>query len=95
MDDNLQIVNDLIDKIIAGDNLAAKETFDSAISAKMQDAIDLKKAEVAQSIYNTTPEPEDVSGEEETEIEFEPETIDTEEQPEPEVTEEPQQDEQE
>ena len=49
--DNAELVNDMINKIVAGDNTTAKEDFESLISAKVSAALEAKKQEVAQSIY--------------------------------------------
>jgi len=64
--DNQELINNIIDKIISGDNAEAKQSIESILSQKMNDAIDVKKQEVAQSIYSqqTT---DDVSSEEEPE----------------------------
>lgn len=51
MDTN-EIINNMIDKIIAGDNLDAKQDFEALISTRLQDALDVKKQEVAASIYS-------------------------------------------
>ena len=51
MDPN-EIINNMIDKIIAGDNVDAKQDFEALISTRLQDALDVKKQEVAASIYS-------------------------------------------
>lgn len=51
MDTN-EIINNMIDKIIAGDNVDAKQDFEALISTRLQDALDVKKQEVAASIYS-------------------------------------------
>lgn len=88
MEPDVQTLQDLIDKIIAGDNLGASDSFNSAISAKVIDALDAKKFELAQSVYST-PEPEDSPVEEPEEASIEEPEV------EPETSGEPQQDEQE
>ena len=49
--DNAEVINNMIDKIIAGDNVSAKEDFDSLISTKVTSALDARKVELAQAIY--------------------------------------------
>ena len=62
--DNNELINKMIDDIIAGNNTEAKETFDSAIAAKMSDALDSKKVELAQSVYSKEKDEDPVSTEE-------------------------------
>lgn len=64
--DTAEIINNMIDKIIQGDNTNAQEDFEALISSKLQTAIDDKKVEVAQSIYGTS----DASIEDEEEVEI-------------------------
>ncbi len=63
------IINKLVDDILNGDNLEAKQTFEDAISIKITDALNQRKTDIAQSIY--TPheevEPEDQEMENENE----------------------------
>jgi hypothetical protein len=64
--DNQELINNIIDKIISGDNADAKQSIESILSQKLNDAIDAKKQEVAQHIY--APQTADnVNDEEETE----------------------------
>ncbi len=42
----------MIDDIIDGNNSDAKNGFESALSTKLTDAIDARKIEIAQSLYN-------------------------------------------
>jgi hypothetical protein len=49
--DNAEQINGMIDKILCGDNTSAKEDFEALIFAKVASAIEVKKQEVAQSIY--------------------------------------------
>ena len=42
----------MIDDIIDGNNTDAKDGFESALSTKLTDAIDARKIEIAQSLYN-------------------------------------------
>lgn len=51
--DTQPTINDLIDKIIAGDNTGAQTDFNALVAAKMQDALDAKKIEIAQSVYGS------------------------------------------
>jgi hypothetical protein len=54
----------MIDDIIDGNNTDAKDGFESALSAKLTDALDAKKIEIAQSIYSKEVQDEFVSSEE-------------------------------
>ena len=51
--DNQELINNIIDKIISGDDAEAKQSIESILSQKLNDAIDTKKQEVASSIYST------------------------------------------
>ena len=42
----------MIDDIIDGNNTDAQDGFESALSTKLTDAIDARKIEIAQSLYN-------------------------------------------
>ncbi len=50
--DIAEIINKMIDDIIDGNNTDAKDGFESALSSKLTDALDAKKIEIAQSLYN-------------------------------------------
>ena len=50
--DTAEIINKMIDDIIDGNNTDAKDGFESALSSKLTDALDAKKIEIAQSLYN-------------------------------------------
>jgi hypothetical protein len=50
--DTTEIINKMIDDIIDGNNTDAKNGFESALSTKLTDAIDARKIEIAQSLYN-------------------------------------------
>ena len=50
--DTKEIIDQFVDDVLDGNNLAAKEAFQNAISIKVSDAIEQKKVEVAQSVYN-------------------------------------------
>lgn len=49
----------MIDDIIDGNNTDAKDGFESALSTKLTDAIDARKIEIAQSLYNQEVEVEE------------------------------------
>jgi len=63
--DTTEIINKMIDDIIDGNNTDAKDGFESALSSKLTDALDAKKIEIAQSLYNQEVEVEE---EEEDEV---------------------------
>lgn len=46
------IVNDLVDSIIMGNNSEAKEKFDSVLSIKLHDALENRKKEYSETIFN-------------------------------------------
>jgi hypothetical protein len=48
--ENIQ-VSSLIDKIIAGDSVSAKEDFDALLANKVTAALEVRKQEIAQSLY--------------------------------------------
>lgn len=58
-----ETINSLIDKILDGENVSAKEDFDSLITQKMNDAMDSKKIEIASSIYGNE-EPDEINDDE-------------------------------
>jgi hypothetical protein len=62
--DTTEIINRMIDDIIDGNNTDAKAGFDSALSSKLTDALDVRKVEIAQSLYNQEEEDEPVPSEE-------------------------------
>jgi len=47
-----EIINQMITHIIDNKNTEANDAFQNLISAKLNDALEAKKIEVAQSIYN-------------------------------------------
>lgn len=49
--DNQETIANMIDKIIDGDNIGAQEDFTSIIATKMTQALDARKQELAQNIY--------------------------------------------
>ena len=54
----------MIDDIIDGNNTDAKAGFESALSSKLTDALDVRKVELAQSIYSKEEDNEPVPSEE-------------------------------
>ena len=62
--DTKEIINQMIDDIIDGNNTDARDSFDAAISNKLTDALDVRKIELAQSIYSKEVQDEPVSSEE-------------------------------
>ncbi len=57
--DTKDIINKMIDDIIDGNNTDAKDSFEAAISNKLTDALDARKVEIAQSLYNQEVEVEE------------------------------------
>ena len=55
----------MIDDIIDGNNTDAKDGFESALSSKLTDALDARKVEIAQSLYNQEVEVEEEEEEDE------------------------------
>jgi hypothetical protein len=62
--DTTEIINRMIDDIIDGNNTDAKDGFESALSSKLSDALDVRKVELAQSIYSKEEDNEPVPSEE-------------------------------
>ena len=56
------ILNKLVDDILDGNNLDAQATFEDAISIKITDALNQRKADIAQSIYSSQPEESEDQG---------------------------------
>lgn len=71
--DKSEIINQMINHIIDNKNTEAGESFNSLISAKLNDALEAKKIEVAQTIYNYQEVDEPTEEEEVEEIEQEAE----------------------
>jgi hypothetical protein len=44
-------INDIIDNVAAGDNLAAKESIENVLSAKAFDALQVRKQEIASALF--------------------------------------------
>ena len=66
--DTKDLVSSMIDKVAAGENTAAQEDFEAALSAKMAAALDAKKVELAQSVYQDKENTEDESEETDPEV---------------------------
>jgi len=62
-----QLIGSLIDDVLDGNATAAKEKFDDAISLKVSDALNQRKVEIANSLYNKEQEEQQEDEEEETE----------------------------
>lgn len=58
------LIGSLIDDVLDGNATAAREKFDSAVSLKVSDALDQRKTEISNSLYNDKEQQEE---EEETE----------------------------
>lgn len=65
--DTKEIIDRFVDDVLDGNNIAAKEAFQNAISIKVSDAIEQKKVEVAQSVYNDEDTSNNTEQEEDTE----------------------------
>ena len=65
------IIDKLVDDILSGDALAAKETFEDAISLKITNALDQKKIELAQQMYSSSTSDEEEIEHSEEEMEDE------------------------
>lgn len=63
------LLHKLVDDILDSNNLDAQQTFEDAISIKLTDALNQRKADIAQSIYS--PQEAEESEEQETENEDE------------------------
>jgi hypothetical protein len=46
------LIGSLIDDVLDGNATAAREKFDDAISLKVSDALDQRKIEISNSLYN-------------------------------------------
>ncbi len=61
-------IQDIINNIAAGENIAAKEGLENALSAKAFDALQGRKQEIASTLYAGQEEqPEEVADDEESE----------------------------
>jgi hypothetical protein len=64
-------IQDIINNISAGDSAAAKEGIENVLSAKAFDALQGRKQEIAATLFGgQEQEPEEVTGNEETEEEI-------------------------
>ena len=61
-----EYIEKLVDQIIDGDNTNARETYSDAMSTKITDALEGRKKEIAQSIYDNDSQEEIEPEEEET-----------------------------
>lgn len=50
--ENKELINNLIDNIVDGKNTDAQEIFNTIVSSKLSDALEVKKREVAMAIYS-------------------------------------------
>lgn len=53
-----EFLKSFVQDIVTGNNVDAKEKFDTLVSSRVSDALDVRKIEVANSIFNDTPEEE-------------------------------------
>jgi hypothetical protein len=60
-----QLIGSLIDDVLDGNATAAKEKFDNAISLKVSDALNQRKVDIANSLYNNKEQEEQQEDEEE------------------------------
>lgn len=59
-------IQDIINNIAAGDNVAAKETIENVLSAKAFDALQDRKQEIASSLFGgQEQQPEEITDDEE------------------------------
>lgn len=61
-----EYIEKLVDQIIDGDNTNARETYSDVMSTKISDALEGRKKEIAQSIYDNDSQEEIEPEEEET-----------------------------
>ncbi len=65
------ILGSLIDDILDGNATSAKDRFDGAISVKVSDALDQRKVEISNSLYNEREQEDDSEEEQEDQQEEE------------------------
>ena len=53
-----ELLKTFVQDIVTGNNVDAREKFDTLVSSRVSDALDARKVEVATSIFNDTPEEE-------------------------------------
>ena len=66
-------VDSMLDKIIDDDNVGAKDDFEALIAAKLNDVLDARRLEIAQSLYSNDGDVEDTEDNETLETETEEE----------------------
>ena len=54
------LLNKLVDDILDGNSVEAKQTFEDAIAVKLTDALNQRKMDIAQQIYSPSDEITDV-----------------------------------
>ena len=59
-------IQEIINQIAAGDNVAAKESIEDAISAKAFDALQARKQEIASTLFGGQEQESEETAEEET-----------------------------
>lgn len=62
-------IDGMLDKIIDGENVSAQQDFESIIAAKLNDALEAKKQELAVSLYNSPNQDQEEQEEQENETE--------------------------
>jgi hypothetical protein len=60
-----QLIGSLIDDVLDGNATAAKDKFDNAVSLKVSDALNQRKVDIANSLYNDKEQEEQQEDEEE------------------------------
>lgn len=54
-----EVIAKMVDDIIADNNIDAKGAFEELVQARLTDALDVKKKEIAASLYNKEQEQEE------------------------------------
>lgn len=54
-----EVIAKMVDDIIADNNIDAKEAFEELVQARLTDALDVKKKEIASSLYDKEQEQEE------------------------------------
>lgn len=57
--ENVNYVDQFVDDVVDGNNSSAKENFLNAISLKVNDALDQRKKEISQTIFNGSTQEEE------------------------------------
>jgi hypothetical protein len=60
-------IDDIINNIASGDNVAAKESIENVLSAKAFDALQGRKQEIASTLFGGQPQEAEENSEQETE----------------------------